>query len=226
MDERAPITVDVISDVVCPWCYIGQKRLARALESAPDVAVEVRWRPFQLDPTVPAEGLDRKEYMIAKFGSAERMRELNANVQQAAADDGIAFAFDAIETAPNTLDAHRLIRWAGAEGPAMQTDIVARLFSAYFEEGRNIGDRKVLSDIAHKAGMDRAIVDALLAGDADREAVSDEIATAQQMGVTGVPCFILENRYAVIGAQDAAQLVDALREVSAAKAKGELNEGV
>lgn len=217
------ITVDVVSDVVCPWCFIGQKRLDKAIATS-GVEVHVHWRPFQLDPTIPPEGRDRREYMLGKFGSEERIREIHARIEPLGAAEGIAFDFDAIRIAPNTLDAHRVIRWAGAAGEDVQNRLVRLLFRLNFEEGKNLGDHAVLIEGAREAGMDTAVVETLLPTDADVEAVRTEIATASRMGVTGVPCFLLEGKYAVMGAQDIATLADAIRQVAAAKARGELQE--
>jgi predicted DsbA family dithiol-disulfide isomerase len=222
MQNSAPISIDVVSDVVCPWCYIGLKRLDAALEQAKEVSVDLRWRPYQLDATIPPEGHDRKQYMLAKFGSEERLKEIFARVSEAGRSAGIDFALDAIQVSPNTLDAHRVIRWAGSAENNLQTEVKKRLMQAYFEEGRNIGDHAVLIDIAREAGMDAAVVEALLPTEADVAETRAEIETAQQMGVTGVPCYLLEGRYAVMGAQDPAVLADAIRQVSAAKARGEL----
>lgn len=226
MSEANAITVDVVSDVVCPWCFIGQKRLDKAIAAAGDVEVHVRWRPFQLDPTIPPQGKDRHDYMLAKFGSDERIREIHARIEPLGDAEGISFAFDAIKVAPNTLDAHRLIRWAGAAGEDVQNRLVRRLFQLNFEDGVNIGDHTVLVEAAREAGMDAAVVETLLPSDADVEAVRTEIATASRMGITGVPCFLLEDKYAVMGAQDADTLTDAIRQVAAAKARGELEKVV
>lgn len=223
MTASPSVTVDVVSDVVCPWCFIGLKRLEKATAAAGDVEVYVNWRPFQLDPTIPAGGLDRRDYMLGKFGSEDRIREIHARIEPLGAAEGIAFDFDAVKVSPNTLDAHRLIRWAGANGEEVQGGLVRRLFSLYFEQGQNIGDHEVLIAAAREAGMDAAVVETLLPTDADAEAVRNEIATASQMGVTGVPCFLLERRYAVMGAQDAETLSNAIRQVAAAKARGELD---
>lgn len=216
------LTVDVVSDVVCPWCFIGLKRLDKAIAMAGDIEVQVRWRPFQLDPTIPAGGMDRREYMIAKFGSEERIRQIHARIEPLGEAEGIHFAFGAIKVAANTLDAHRVIRWAGAAGEAVQNRLVRRLFQLNFEEGANIGDHAVLTEAAHEAGMDASVVETLLPTDADVDQVRTEIATASRMGITGVPCFLLEGKYAVMGAQDADTLADAIRQVAAAKARGEL----
>lgn len=218
-----PFSIDVVSDAVCPWCYVGQKRLDKALAAVPEVEAVVSWRPFQLDPTIPPQGKDRRDYMLAKFGSDERLREIHARIEPLGEAEGIHFDFDAIKVSPNTLDAHRLIRWAGAAGNGVQNRLVRELFGLYFERGANIGDHAVLVGAARDSGMDASVVESLLPTDADRDTVSAEIATASRMGVTGVPCFLLENKYAVMGAQDAAALADAIRQVAAAKARGELD---
>ncbi|RLP22807.1 DsbA family protein [Mesorhizobium sp. YM1C-6-2] len=223
MADRQTLTIDVVSDVVCPWCYLGQKRLDKAIAAVPDVDISVSWRPFQLDPTIPPEGTDRKAYMKAKFGDEARLRDAHARLEALGKAEGIDYAFDAITVSPNTLDAHRVIRWAGAEGAETQNRLVRDLFKTYFERGENIGDRAVLVDVARGAGMEAAVVESLLAGDADSEAVANEAATASRMGVTGVPCFLFEGKYAVMGAQDVSTLTDAIRQIAAAKARGELD---
>ena len=224
MMERNELMVEVISDVACPWCFIGMKRLERAIELADGVDVSVRWRPYQLDPTIPPEGMPRREYMINKFGSEERLREIHAQVTSAGEAEGIRFNFDAMQVSANTLDAHRLIRWAASPKapPRAQSLVVRRLFEMNFEEARNIGDRAVLVEAAADADLDAALVEALLTSNADVDAVRTEIATAGQMGVRGVPCFLLEGRYAVMGAQDPETLADAIKQVAGAKARGEL----
>lgn len=221
----ASITVDVISDVVCPWCFIGMKRLESAIAQVPEIEVAVRWRPYQLDPNIPPQGTPRRDYMLAKFGSEEKLREIHDSIVGLGEAEGIRFNFGAMETAANTLDAHRLIRWAGSpKAPSgAQTRVVRRLFELNFEEARDIGDRTVLAEAAEDGGMDRALVEALLDSPADADAVRAEIGTAAQMGVRGVPCFLLEGKYAVMGAQDAETLADAIRQVAAAKARGELD---
>ena len=224
MSQDNSITVDVVSDVVCPWCFIGQKRLDKAVAAVGDVDVHIRWRPFQLDGTIPPQGMDRRQYMLAKFGSEQRIREIHARIEPLGAAGGISFAFDAIKVAPNTLDAHRVIRWAGAAGEDIQNRLARRLFQLNFEEGANIGDHAVLIGAAREAGMDASVVETLLPTDADVEAVRTEIATASRMGITGVPCFLLEGKYAVMGAQEADALADAIRQVAAAKARGELEQ--
>jgi predicted DsbA family dithiol-disulfide isomerase len=224
MADRQTLTIDVVSDVVCPWCYLGQKRLDSAIAAVPDVDVSVAWRPYQLDPTIPPQGMERKAYMRAKFGDESRLRDAHARLEALGTAEGIDYAFDAITVSPNTLDAHRVIRWAGANSPEAQNRLVRRLFKLYFEEGADIGDHTVLAEAAGEAGMDRAVVETLLASDADRDAVAQEAATASRMGVTGVPCFLFEGKYAVMGAQDTATLADAIRQIAAAKARGELEK--
>lgn len=216
------IDVDVVSDVVCPWCFLGERRLKAAVADLGGIAVRVRWRPFQLDPTIPPEGKDRQAYMKAKFSDENRLRQIHANLVSLGTVEGISFDFDAIKVSPNTLDAHRVIRWAGAAGEAVQNRLVDELFSRYFERGENTGDHGVLIEAARSAGMDAAVVETLLPTDADADAVRAEIATASRMGISGVPCFLLEGKYAVMGAQDTTTLTDAIRQVAAAKAKGEL----
>lgn len=223
MSEKTRLTVDIVSDVMCPWCYVGQKRLENALGQVPDVDVDIHWRPFQLDPTLPQEGKDRRQYLSEKFGGDERAGTIYQAIKDAGEAEGIPFDFEAIEVSPNTLDAHRLIRWASSAGDGVQNRLARRLFQLYFEEGENVGDHKVLVAAAGDVGMDAAVVEGLLATDADREAVQAEIATASQMGVTGVPCFLIEGKYAVMGAQDAATLANALRQIASAKVKGELD---
>ena len=217
------ISVDVVSDVVCPWCFVGAKRLEAALATLEDVDVHVRWRPFQLDPTIPPEGRDRQAYMKAKFNDENRLKQIHANLVSLGAVEGIAFDFDAIRVSPNTLDAHRVIRWAGAAGEAVQNRLVEELFARYFERGENTGEPGVLVEAARTAGMDAAMVEALLPTDADTDAVRNEIAIASRMGISGVPCFLLEGKYAVMGAQEATALAEAIKQVATAKARGELD---
>jgi predicted DsbA family dithiol-disulfide isomerase len=218
------IVVDVISDVVCPWCFIGMKRLESAIALADGVDVHMRWRPYQLDPNIPKEGLPRRQYMLDKFGSEARLREIHTQIVSLGEVEGIRFNFDAMQTAANTLDAHRLIRWAGSpKSPdGAQNQVVRHLFESNFEQGRDIGDHAVLVEIAEEAGMDPALVGVLLSSPSDVESVRNEIATAGQMGVRGVPCFLIEGKYAVMGAQDAEVLADAIKQVAGAKARGEL----
>jgi predicted DsbA family dithiol-disulfide isomerase len=185
---------------VCPWCFIGKRRLARALAMRPDVPVEVFWRPYRLDPTVPREGVDRRAYLKAKFGDTPRSAAMGEAIRSEGAGEGIVFAFDKIAKTPNTLDSHRLIRWAAGAG--VQDAVVERLFKAYFVEGRDIGDPPVLSDIAGKAGMNASLVSELLARDSDLAEVEREAGMANQMGISGVPTFIFDSKFMISGARE------------------------
>ncbi|MEM6462350.1 MAG: DsbA family oxidoreductase [Pseudomonadota bacterium] len=212
------VNIDIVSDVMCPWCYVGKKRLEAATANLPEnIEVDVRWRPYQLDPTLPKEGKDRKQYLNEKFGGSERAQQIYTTILEAGREENIAFNFDGIEVSPNTLDAHRIIRWAASEAPGVQDRLVDLLFVAYFIEGKNIGDNTVLLDIAEKAGMDRSITESLLIGTADCLEVEKEIEIARTMGVTGVPCFILDNKFAVMGAQSSDVLANAIRDVATQK---------
>lgn len=192
--------IEIVSDTVCPWCFIGKRRLERALADRPEVNPEVIWRPFQLNPDMPNEGAERKGYLEAKFGGPEGAERIYANVREAGASAGIAFDFEAIERTPNTIDSHRLIHWAGETG--RQDEIVERLFAAYFLNGRDIGDSGVLCDIAGEAGLAADNIETKLAGDEDRHTVSNDHIQAVQIGVTGVPFFIFNRKYAISGAQE------------------------
>jgi predicted DsbA family dithiol-disulfide isomerase len=212
-ESAEPLVIDVVSDVVCPWCYLGKKRLEAALEASGEKA-ELRWRPYQLDPTIPPEGLDRKAYMEAKFGKGDRLKQAHDHLREKGAELGLGYNFDAIKRAPNTLDAHRLIRWALEAG--VQDKVVTRLFALYFEEGRDISDRDLLATVAGEAGMDAKVVREALDTGQDGDAVRQEIAQAQKIGVTGVPFFIFAGRLALPGAQDPSVMVEALKQARAA----------
>lgn len=206
------LTVDVVSDVVCPWCYLGKRRLEEAIKAS-GTPIVVHWRPFQLDATIPPAGMPRREYLERKFGADGRIEEAHRRLAALGADVGIDYAFDRIQVSPNTLNAHRLIRWAG-DDPALQESVVEALFRAYFVEGRDIGDLEVLADIAAAAGMDRSAVAERLASDDDRPEVQADITAAQRIGVTGVPTFIVESRYGLVGAQSAEELLRAFTRVA------------
>jgi predicted DsbA family dithiol-disulfide isomerase len=200
--------IDVISDTVCPWCYIGKRRLARALEMRPEVDFDVQWRPYFLDPNVPAEGVDRRAYMAAKFSDSTRRAAMTEALKAEGAKEGIVFEFDKIERRPSTSDSHRLIRWAATAG--IQDAVVERLFAAYFLEGRDIGDPAVLEFLAADAGMDSLEVAELLAGDTDLANVEREAKLAGEMGITGVPTFIFASKFVLSGAREPEALVQAI----------------
>jgi predicted DsbA family dithiol-disulfide isomerase len=201
------ISIDVVSDVICPWCFLGKRRLDKALASLPDVKAEVAWRPFFLDPTIPPEGIDRRTYLVNKFGEA-RLASLHAPFEEAIRNEGVPYKFDKITRTPSTLDAHRLIRWSHVTGKQHET--AERLFIAYWCEGRDIGDRHVLADLARDVGLDAEDVAAKLAAGTDSDTVLREADQAIRIGVQGVPCFILAQRHGLSGALPAEQLAAAI----------------
>lgn len=210
-----PFVVDIVSDVVCPWCYIGKRNFEATRAQFPDLEFDVRWRPYQLDPTIPQGGVDRKTYMERKFGG--KATGMHERLQQVGGDVGIPFDFRAIRISPNTLDAHRLIRWARTTGA--QDALVERLFRDFFIEGRDVGARDVLVAAARDCGMDVDLVTNLLASDVDRDAVQAEIIEAQNIGVTGVPFFILDGAFALPGAQPPEVLARAINKALSRRAE-------
>lgn len=191
------IRLDIISDPVCPWCYIGKTLLDQALALRPDHPFEIHWQPFQLNPEMPQGGMDRKQYLEAKFGGRENAIRAYAPVLERAEAAGLAIDFAAIPRMPNTLDAHRLLHWAEVEG--CQDPMAMALFRAYFEEGRDIGDHEVLADIADGLSLDAALIRRLLASDADRAEIAEREARFRAMGITGVPTFIVNGQHALPG---------------------------
>jgi predicted DsbA family dithiol-disulfide isomerase len=213
--------IDFISDTVCPWCFIGKRRLARAIAMRPNIAFDVRFRPYRLDPTVPKGGMDRDAYMTAKFGKNGGISEAQRVIAAEGAKEGIEFDFTAIRRMPNTLDSHRLIRWAELTG--VQDDVVERLFAAYFENGQDIGDIRVLADIADLSGMEGAQIADRLESDQDAALVEREDKLAHEMGVTGVPAMIFANKVAASGAREPevlAMVIDKALEMSAQQEAG------
>ncbi|MFL1875803.1 DsbA family oxidoreductase [Hansschlegelia beijingensis] len=205
-----PLSIDVFADPVCPWCWIGKRRLEAALAARPDVEAVIRWRPYQLDPSIPPEGLDREEYLESKFDDVARLRATLDQITAIGRDEGIAFLFADITRAPNTLDAHRAIRWAAEEGPVAQGALIERLFEAYFTEAEDISDLDVIGRAADEAGLDWETLRDRLDSDEDVEDVREEIAQARAIGVEGVPCFIFENKLVVMGAHPPEVLVEAI----------------
>ena len=205
--------IDVISDTVCPWCYIGKRRLERAMKLRPQIQFDVRWRPFQLDPATPKEGIERRAYIERKFGSTDKIKSIHNALLEAGQGEGIDFAFDKIVRTPNTINSHRLIRWAHSAN--VQDAVVELLFRRYFIDGADIGDLEVLAQIGADAGMDRELVEELLHSDADREKVEHEDSMARKIGVGGVPSFLVGQAILVTGAQDVEQLVHLIDRVAA-----------
>jgi predicted DsbA family dithiol-disulfide isomerase len=191
--------IEVYADVVCPWCFIGKRRLERALAMRPEIQANVKWRPFQLNPWMPPEGMTRAEFLTAKFGAADAGR-IYDGIRRTGEGEGLEFNFDLIETMPNTLDAHRLIRWADQQGPV--EELVDALFHAYFTACARLGEHGVLASLASAVGYDRDAAMAYLISDLDTDIVREADAGARQVGIQGVPCFIIEERYAVSGAQE------------------------
>ena len=206
------IRLDILSDVACPWCFIGKASLDRALEARPDHPFVIEWHPFQLNPEMPAGGMDRDAYMAAKFGSRENVVRVHAPLLERAAEAGVTFDLPAIRRSPNTLDAHRLIQWAGLEG--RQTPMVGRLMRAYWSEGRDIGDAATLARLAGEVGMDAGVTARLLASDADRDAIGAREAHARQRGVNAVPTFIIANQHVLQGAQPLAMWLNVIDELA------------
>jgi predicted DsbA family dithiol-disulfide isomerase len=216
---RQRIEIDVVSDVVCPWCFIGKKRLDEARALAPDLDVVVRFRPYQLDATIPPEGISRKDYLERKFGP-ERAAQMHQRLEAAGADAGVAFAFDKILRSPNTLNAHRVIRWAGESADAgAQEAVKTRLLELYFLEGADVGDPDVLARAAADCGMDGDEVRRRLATDEDVDAVGADVETARRIGVNGVPFFIIDGKYGLSGAQPAETLIAAMRQALSEESK-------
>lgn len=192
--------IDIFSDPVCPWCFIGTRRLRRALEARPELNPTVRWRPFQLNPAMPPEGMDQATYLASRYGTIAEAERLNANVGHVGALEGIAFRFDRIEITPSTINAHRLIRYAEAFG--QHSAMADAIFSAFFLEGRNIGDIDVLVDIADDVGLEHGGAWTFLSGQDGVDAVRGEDMRARQLGIESVPCFIVDKRFVISGAQE------------------------
>lgn len=217
MSDRRPVRIDVISDVVCPWCFIGKRRLEKALAIASDVPVEVHWRPYFLNDWIPVEGIGRDQYLTTKFGSPERYQGIAQRVRAAAAEEGLDYAVDKISRQPNTRDAHRLIRWA--EGIGKAADMKQRLMDLYFTEGADLSNRAVLVQAAADVGLDPEDVRAALDSDKDVAEIDREVEAAKDAGIQGVPCFILDGKYAISGAQAPEALAQAIEQVSAQAAE-------
>jgi predicted DsbA family dithiol-disulfide isomerase len=208
MSSSQPVRIDVVSDVVCPWCFIGKRRLEKALALKPDIPVEVHWHPYFLNDWVPREGMARDEYLTTKFGSPERYGEIAQRVAAAAAAEGLTYAVDKLSRQPNTTDAHRLIRWAGGIGKA--AEMKQRLMELYFTEGADLSNRAVLVQAAADIGLDADDVREALASDQDVAEVEQEANAAKEAGIEGVPMFIFGGRFAVSGAQAPEYLAEAI----------------
>ncbi len=208
MSTLKPLQIDIVSDVVCPWCYIGKRRIENALALTPDVPVEIHWRPFFLNSWVPRQGISRDEYLTTKFGSPEAYKGIAGRVVAAANEEGLVYRPDLVKRQPNTIDCHRLIHWADAQGKS--AEMKQRLMELYFREGGDLTDTNVLVQAAADIGLDADDVP-----DEDVELISAQAKDASDKGISGVPTFVFAQKYAVSGAQPAEQLARAIRQVSA-----------
>jgi predicted DsbA family dithiol-disulfide isomerase len=219
MPDQQPVRIDVVSDVVCPWCFIGKHRLEKAIALTPDIPVEVHWRPYFLNDWIPREGMAREDYLTTKFGSVERYKGIAQRVGAAAAEEGLTYAADKMKRQPNTTDCHRLIRWAGGIGKA--AEMKQRLMDLYFTEGADLTNRAVLVQAAGDVGLDPEDIRAALDSDKDVAEVEREAHSAKEAGIEGVPCFIFGGKFAVSGAQSPDYLAEAITRAAQAQQAAE-----
>ena len=212
---RARLSVEVVHDLVCPWCFLGIRRLHRTLRSRPDLMVELVWRPFLLNPDMPRAGMSRADYVVRKFGGEDRARRLYASIAEIGQAEGVLFRFDRIRRTPSSVEAHRLVRWAGRHGRA--DAVIEGLFSAYFTDGHDISDLPVLLAVAGACGLDPAAARRFLAGDGDVDQVHAENLRAHRLGINGVPCFIVGGRHAIAGAQEP-EVIERLLDIATVEA--------
>jgi predicted DsbA family dithiol-disulfide isomerase len=208
---HARLPIEVVFDLVCPWCFLGVRRLRRALRARPDVRAELVWRPFLLNPDLAPQGVPRHEYLVRKFGGEERARRLHGTIAELGRAEGIEFRFDRIRRVPHSLDAHRLVRWAGRFGAA--DTMVDALFEAYFTEGVDVGDAAALAAVATRQGLDGIAARRFLATVAESEAVHTDNLRAHRLGINGVPCFVVGGRHAIAGAQEP-EVLDRLLDIA------------
>lgn len=212
MSNHQPVRIDVVSDIVCPWCFIGKHRLEKAIALNPDIPVEVHWRPYFLNDWIPREGISREQYLTTKFGSPERYKGIAQRVSAAAAAEGLTYAMDKISRQPNTLDAHRLIRWADEIGKA--AEMKQRLMDLYFTEGADLTSHTVLAQAAADIGLDAEATRKALASDKDVAEIEREALSAKEAGIDGVPCFIFGGKFAISGAQAPEDLAEAIERMA------------
>jgi predicted DsbA family dithiol-disulfide isomerase len=212
---KARLSVEVVYDLVCPWCFLGTRRLLRTLRRRPDLQFELTWRPFLLNPDMPRAGMARPDYVVRKFGGEDRARRLYAAISQIGQPEGVLFRFERIRRTPSSVDAHRLVRFAGRYGRA--DALVEALFSAHFTDGLDIGDTTILTSIAHASGLEGTPVRRYLAGDTDTDAIHAENLRAHRLGINGVPCFVVSGRHAIAGAQEP-EVIERLLDVAAVEA--------
>ncbi|HEY0421329.1 MAG TPA: DsbA family oxidoreductase [Acetobacteraceae bacterium] len=212
---KARLSIEVVHDLVCPWCWLGLRRLLRTLRRRPDLLADLHWRPFLLNPDMPRAGMPRADYVVRKFGGEERARRLYASIGEMGRAEGMEFRFDRIRRTPSSIDAHRLVRWAAVEGSA--TALVDTLFQRHFTDGRDIGDRGQLTAIAAEQGLNRAEVREFLESEADTDTIHAENLRAHRLGINGVPCFIIGGRHAIAGAQES-EVIERLLDVAVVEA--------
>jgi predicted DsbA family dithiol-disulfide isomerase len=212
---KARLSIEIVHDVVCPWCFLGVRRLTRTLRRRPDLLTELVWRPFLLNPDMPRGGMARPDYVIRKFGGEDRARRLYGSIAEIGRAEGVLFRFDRIRRTPNSVDAHRLVRWAGRLGRA--DAVVEALFSAYFTDGWDIGDTAVLVAIASSCGLDPAYARQFLAGEDEVDSVHADNLRAHRLGINGVPCFVIGGRHAIAGAQEP-EVIERLLDVATIEA--------
>ncbi len=214
---KARLAIEVVHDLVCPWCYLGVRRLFRTLTRRPDLLVEVTWRPFLLNPDMPRGGMSRSDYVLRKFGGEERARRMYASITDIGRVEGVMFRFDRIRRTPASVDAHRLVRWAAAFGRA--DEVVEAVFAAHFTDGRDIGDLAVLTAIAASCGLRPSSARSFLASNQEADAVHADNLRAHRLGINGVPCFVVSGCHAIAGAQEP-EVLERLLDVAAAEAMG------
>jgi len=214
---KARLAIEVVHDLVCPWCYLGARRLFRTLARRPDLLVEVTWRPFLLNPDMPRGGMSRSDYVLRKFGGEERARRMYASITDIGRVEGVMFRFDRIRRTPASVDAHRLVRWAAAFGRA--DEVVEAVFAAHFTDGRDIGDLAVLTAIAASCGLRPSSARSFLASNQEADAVHADNLRAHRLGINGVPCFVVSGCHAIAGAQEP-EVLERLLDVAAAEAMG------
>jgi predicted DsbA family dithiol-disulfide isomerase len=212
---KARLSVEVVHDLVCPWCYLGLRRLLRTLRRRPDLLFDITWRPFLLNPDMPRAGMSRTDYVIRKFGGEDRARRLYASIAEIGRHEGMLFRFERIRRTPSSVDAHRLVRWGAGFGRG--TELVEALFSAHFSEGLDIGDAEVLAELAQACGLDGTAALGLLLGDTEVDAIHAENLRAHRLGINGVPCFVVGGRHAIAGAQES-EVIERLLDVAVVEA--------
>ena len=212
---KARLTIEVVHDLVCPWCYLGTRRLLRTLRRRPDLLIELTWRPFLLNPDMPRLGMPRSDYVVRKFGGEDRARRLYGSIAEIGRAEGLLFRFDRVRRTPSSVDAHRLVRWASRFGRA--DEVVEALFAAHFADGRDIGDGAVLVAVALSCGLDPVGAWAMLQSDAELDGVHADNLRAHRLGINGVPCFVIGGRHAISGAQEP-EVIERLLDVAAVEA--------